>query len=272
MKASLPHNNTEMTWSTWGLPEGISPGTTRKHVIGETEIHTALDHAGDGTVLLMYARPSSETATGLPLPDFSDPVWLRTYTGKERRYALLPAYPDLPLCIRLQQAFILPPMSTIQGWLHSYVHAEIHINDDRIASFPLKPLYKTLYGTTTSGILCAAINGKFLTADEPDYRLAESDPSTIAHPVRIKNAGNEAVSIQELCVHGSQLSIFQWQKHLFSERILFTFGQSRVRMSIEGLPHRSKDLLTLAEPLVSGEDKVIDRSIEVFRALTRMQA
>jgi hypothetical protein len=272
MKASLPHNNTATTWSTWGLPDGNSQDQPRRHRIGETDIYTGLDHAGDDAILLMLARPGSAAEAGLALPDCKDSSWLRTYTGKAQRYALLPAYPELPLCIRLRQAFILPPMSSIQGWLYSYINAEIHIGDSRISSFPLKPLYKTLYGTTTSGILCYAIEGKFLTADEPDYQLAERDPSCLAHPVRIKNTTTEAVNIQELCVHASQLSIFQWQGHLFSEKILFTFGQSRVRMSIEGMHHRGKDVLTLADPLISGEDKVIDRSIEVLRALTRMQA
>ncbi|MBU0937040.1 MAG: hypothetical protein KKI09_03900 [Spirochaetes bacterium] len=297
MRHNLPHNNAELIWSTWGIPESCGTAAARTHRIGAGTIRTAIWKTGSNTLLAISNQIDAPTWTmpGFPgtatprlcfpaesaldeqgFPELGGPGWMYAWLGKERRYALLPAYPELPVCVRLRHPVMLPPMTNIQGILASYVQAELHIGSHKAATLPLQALQKTLYGSTTSGLVCYVVDGSFIPDDLLDdnggLKQADQDfdASRILHPVRIRNNTSEVVHIQDLCVYGSQLSIFRKGRQLFSEKIQFAFGPSRVRMSIESSPRRSSDTVILAEAQTSGEDTVIERSIEMLRAITRM--
>jgi hypothetical protein len=271
----LPDN----IWKDWPLP--LDEGS-RSHLFGDTVLYVSTDTAGDGAVLAAMVKfpekkpePSSNRKTrrspALPqIPPIDDTAWTRAFVGKTMEYGLYPGYPSLPICVRLNESFSLPPGSDIVGWIFSHLEARILIGGEVMASFALIPPYKTLYGTPDSGVVCRYDEAVFLASEEPATNYAHSNPALVAHPVRIKNASAEPVKVSDLCIYGERLSIFGTGSRLQSEQLLFTFSSSGVRMAIDSQGGVPRDATILAKPRVSGEEMVFERSFELFKAMTRI--
>ncbi|HAP43959.1 MAG: hypothetical protein A2087_10640 [Spirochaetes bacterium GWD1_61_31] len=283
MKPSLPHNNSSLIWSAYSLPEGNRPADWQVHNIGDCHIHVGCERSGDQASLFLLTRhdelprllpPDCPPPSREPPRSADDRRWQRCAIGKLTEYQLLPVYPTLPLCIHLDRAVSLPPGGILQGWLFSSASAEIRVGDVPLTTVAPRTLHKTLYGNTTDGVVCHDLSSPLLdkaTADDPlSGNPPAGPPDSVAHPIRIRNSSGETVVIQELCVYGSQLSIFRKQQQLFSETIQFTFGPTRIKMGVEPLSRRDHTILTLAEAKIGGEEKVLERSLEVLKALTRM--
>jgi hypothetical protein len=265
-------------WKNWTLP--LDEGA-RCHVFGRTALYVSIDTAGDGAVLAAMVkfyedRPAprrgrkQSRAAQFELPPIDDPAWTRAFVGQTQEYGLYPGYPPLPICVKLHESFALPPGSDIMGWIFSHLEARILINGEAMASFALIPPYKTLYGTPDSGVVCRYDEAVFLASEEPATDFSHANPALVAHPVRIRNASSGPVQVSDLCIYGEQLSIFGIGSRLQSERLLFTFSSSGVRMAIDNQGKVPRDAIVLAKPQVSGEERAFERSFELFKAITRM--
>ncbi|OHD77381.1 MAG: hypothetical protein A3J97_14650 [Spirochaetes bacterium RIFOXYC1_FULL_54_7] len=269
----------DILWKNWNLP--VDEGA-RCHCFGNTSLYVSINTAGDGAVLAAMVRfpevkpvvkKSNKTARkpSLPeLPPIDDAAWTRAFVGKTQEYGLYPGYPPLPICVRLHESFSLPPGSDIMGWIFSHLEARILINGEDMASFALIPPYKTLYGTPDSGVVCRYDEAEFLASEEPATLFSHANPALVAHPVRIRNSSSGPVKVSDLCIYGEQLSIFGTGSRLQSERLLFTFSSSGVRMAIDSQGRVPRDATVLARPRVSGEERAFERSFELFKAMTRI--
>lgn len=263
-------------WKRWGLPKNEG---TRLHQFGDVRICIAVDMAGDGDILASLpiypdSRPApkkgARTAGNLSLPALSDKAWSRFYMGKESEYELAPAYPPLPICVRLKDPFSLPPGATLEGWIFSRLEVCIKVGGTAVVAYPLSRPAKTLYGTPDAGVVCRYDEAEFLAAAEPIVSSLHADPRFVAHPVRLKNVASTPVMVSDLCIYGEQLSIFGVESMLQSERLLFAFSSSGVRMSLDGQAPLPLGARTVAKPSVSGEERFIERSFELFKTITRI--
>lgn len=262
-------------WRQYELPR--SEGT-RIHRVGKTVLFVAVETAGEGDVLaamISYPdtsipaqrRKGKETMT---VPPLDSPGWARYFMGSSANYDIVPGYPEMPVCISLREPFYLPPAADLRGWIFSHVEARIVVGGSTVASYPLTRPYKTLYGIPEAGIVCRHDEADFLASDEPVIDALHEDPGLVAHPVRLRNTSSDPVLVNELCVYGEQLSILGNDTRMQSERLLFIFSASGVRMSLEGQTDLPAGWTQIARPRVSGEERFIVRSIELFRAMTRM--
>ncbi|TFG84970.1 MAG: DUF432 domain-containing protein [Spirochaetales bacterium] len=282
MSHSIPYTNSPRLeeghtkiWKHWDLPRNEG---TRLHRLGDVQICVAVDMAGEGDILAampIYPRMPADTKgkrekPNLSLPPLNDPLWTRFYMGKEDGYDLVPAYPPLPICLRLKDPFLLPPGATLEGWVFSRIEASILVNGTAIVSYPLAIPFKTLYGTPDAGVVCRFEEAEFLATAEPVMSSLNDDPRFVAHPVRLKNTSAVPVMVSELCIYGEQLSIFGQESLMISERLLFLFSSSGVRMSLDGQAPLPPGAITIAKPTVSGEERFIVRSFELFKAITRI--
>lgn len=266
-------------WKNWDLP--LDEGA-RCHSFGGTSLYITTDTAGDGAVLAAMVRfpeekPKSRRGSKSylrpnfhELPPIDDAAWTRAFVGKTKEYGLLPGYPSLPICVKLHESFSLPPGSDIMGWIFSHLEARILIDGEAMASFALIPPYKTLYGTPDSGVVCRYDEAVFLASEEPATDFSHTNPALVAHPVRIRNTSSGPVNVSDLCIYGEQLSIFGIGGQLQSERLLFNFSSSGVRMAIDSQGKAPKEATVLAKPLISGEERAFERSFELFKAMTRI--
>ncbi|OHD19879.1 MAG: hypothetical protein A2Y38_26755 [Spirochaetes bacterium GWB1_59_5] len=264
-------------WEQYEVPR--SEGT-RIHRIGSMLICVAVEMAGEGD--LLSAMPMYDAALSLKkttrknvvssvtLPPLDDPVWYKFFIDSSKHYELLPGYPQIPVCVRLKEAFSLPPGADLKGWIFSRIEARILVSGVELVSFPLAKPHKTLYGTPETGVICRYDEAQFLTSSEPMFESMLTDPGLVAHPVRLRNTSSTAVRVTELCIYGEQLSIFWTGARMQSERLSFVFGSSGVRMSLDGQGSLSPDWTTIAKPRVSGEERFIERSFELFKAMTRL--
>lgn len=260
-------------WARYPFPRDDG---ARIHRIGDAVVCVALENAGQGEFLAAVplhgtAKPrrgKSAGAVELPPPD--DPAWRRMLVKGADDYELAPAYPKPPVCVRLKESFLLPPGADLEGWIFSRVEAQVLVSGALLASLPLRKAHKTLYGQPDSGVVCRYDEAEFLQAGEPLFASMESDPGLVAHPVRLRNASQEALLVSELCIYGEQLSIFGKERRMMSERLSFAFSSSGVRMSLDGPASASEGWSVLAKPRVSGEERFIVRSFELFRAITRL--
>lgn len=156
------------------------------------------------------------------------------------------------------------------GWIFSHLEARILIEGEAMASFALIPPFKTLYGTPDSGVVCRYDEAVFLASEEPATNFSHANPALVAHPVRIRNVSSGPVMVSDLCIYGEQLSIFGTGSHLQSERLLFTFSSSGVRMAIDTQGRVPPGATVLAKPQISGEERAFERSFELFKAMTRI--
>jgi hypothetical protein len=92
----------------------------------------------------------------------------------------------------------------------------------------------------------------------------------VAHPVRLKNGSLEPVLVSELCIYGEQLSVYGVDTRMQSERLSFAFSDSGVRMKLDGQGPLPPKAVVLSKPKVSGEERFIERSFELFKAMTRL--
>ncbi len=258
-------------WKSWTIPREEG---TRAHRIGASTLYVGIDEAGDGyvlTALVRYQdRPSRSSRAAEPLPPFADLAWTRRYMGAIEAYQLNPGYPSIPICVKLRESFLLGPGDDVQGWIFSHLEARVCVDDSLVGSFPLRKPYKTLYGTPDAGVICRYDEADFLASREPTLDSLHGDPTLVAHPVRLKNTSAEPILVSDLCIYGEQLSIYAAGSHMQSERLAFSFNQSGVRMSLDGqglLPPGSR---IIARPKVSGEERFIERSFELLRAMTRL--
>ncbi|MBN2874411.1 MAG: hypothetical protein JXM71_04895, partial [Spirochaetales bacterium] len=129
---------------------------------------------------------------------------------------------------------------------------------------------KTLYGPPDTGVVCRFDTADFLAAEEPIVSSLHADPRYVAHPVRIRNTSTGSVRVTDLCIYGEQLSIFLADSMLLSERLLFSFSSSGVRMSLDGQSPLTRNAQAIAKPTVSGEERFIVRSFELFKTMTRI--
>ncbi len=263
-------------WKHWDLPRNEG---TRLHAFEEVQICVAIDMAGNGEILAtmpIYPPPGSaprkttRANPGITLPSFSDRAWTRFYLDKEDNYELMPAYPPMPICVRLKSPFSLPPATTVDGWIFSRIEACIKVDGTVVASYPLAPPVKTLYGTPDAGVVCRYDEAEFLASAEPVVSSFQADPRFVAHPVRVKNTSSIPVLVNELCIYGEQLSIFSVESKMQSEKLLFIFSSSGVRMSLDSQASLPRGAITIAKPAVSGEERFIIRSFELFKTMTRI--
>jgi hypothetical protein len=263
-------------WKQWDLPRNEG---TRLHEFGDVIICVAVDLAGNGEILeTIPIYPAHDVpihkktgvGPGITLPALSDPSWTRFYLGKENDYEIMPAYPPMPTCVRIKEPFSLPPGTTLEGWIFSRIEACIRVGDTVVASYPLAPPVKTLYGTPDAGVVCRYDEAEFLASSEPVLTSFHDDPRFVAHPVRLKNTSSAPVLVSELCIYGEQLSIISVGSKMQSEKLLFIFSSSGVRMSLDGQGLLPPGATTIAKPLVSGEERFIVRSFELFKTMTRI--
>jgi len=264
-------------WEPYDVPR--SEGT-RIHRIGDALVCIAVEMTGAGDLLAaMPVYPEAGTQKkslrkkadhAIALPPLEDGAWSRFFIGKAESYELSPGYPPLPACVSLKETFSLPPGATLDGWIFSRVEARVLVAGNELASFPLVKPYKTLYGTPDAGVVCRHDEAQFLASNEPMFDSLVTDPGLVAHPVRLKNASSEPVRVTELCIYGEQLSIFGVGTNMQSERLLFIFSSSGVRMSLDGQGPLPSGATVLAKPKVSGEERFIVRSFELFKAITRL--
>ena len=262
-------------WKQWTLPKNEG---TRLHEFGTSRICVAVDTAGEGDILAAMPIYPGATAVskpagkkpGLSLPPLTDSAWIRYYMGKDDGYRLAPAYPPLPVCVHLRESFFLPPGTTLEGWIFSRIQVRITAGDAEVASFPLQRPFKTLYGTPDAGVVCRYDEAEFLASREPIVSSFNAHPGFVAHPVRLRNSSPGPVLVSDLCIYGEQLSIFGVESMMQSERLLFIFSASGVRMSLDGQAPLPPEATTIARPRVSGEERFIVRSFELFKTMTRI--
>ncbi len=263
-------------WKTWNLPRNEG---TRMHRFGDAAICVAVDSAGEGSVLAamaLYAPelPSKAARGGreapVALPPLSSPSWTRSYAGGAETYELLPGYPPIPVCVRLRESFRLSPGSGLDGWIFSKLEARVSVNGSELGSFPLRLPFKTLYGIPQAGVVCRYDEADFLSSRESVMETLHADPALIAHPVSLRNSSPEPVQVTDLCIYGEQLSIFSIGTRLVSEALHFNFSASGVRMSMDGRGSLPPGATLVAKPRVSGEERFIERSFELFKAMTRI--
>lgn len=263
-------------WRNWELPRNEG---SRLHKLGDAQICVAVQQAGEGDILAtlpLYPDPSlpakkpGRSQPPLSLPSLSDANWDRFFMGKENSYDIAPAYPPLPVCIHLKDAFSLPAGSTLEGWIFSRIEASIRVKNTSLVSYPLSQPYKTLYGSPDSGVVCRYDEAEFLASSEPIVSSYNKDPQYVAHPVRLRNMASGPVIVSDLCIYGEQLSIYEVDSKMQSERILFIFSSSGVRMSLDWQSQVPPGAITIAKPTVSGEDRLIERSFELFKTITRI--
>lgn len=264
-------------WKSWKLPANEG---TRVHRFGDAMICVSLDTAGEGSVLAAMAvyaqdlppesRPSKTRQADIVLPPLSDSAWMRSYIGKADSYELAPGYPPIPICVRLRESFSLSPGAELEGWVFSKLEARLVVGEKVLVSLPLRPPYKTLYGLPEAGVVCRYDEADFLASSEAVMDSLHADPALMAHPVLLKNASQEPVKVTDLCIYGEQLSIFGIGSRLQSEKLHFTFSSSGVRMSLDGRGSLPRGAELIAKPRVSGEERFIERSFEIFKAITRI--
>lgn len=263
-------------WRSWELPRNEG---SRLHKFGDVQICVAVQQAGEGDILAtlpLYPDPSSSDKksagqkASLSIPSLSDSAWTRFFMGKENTYEIVPAYPPIPVCVHLKDPFSLPPGSTLEGWIFSRIEASIRVKNVTVASFPLSQPFKTLYGTPDAGVVCRYDEAQFLASSEPIVGSFNKDPRYVAHPVRLKNLSSEPVLVSDLCIYGEQLSILEIDSKMQSERILFLFSSAGVRMSLDWQSPLPSGAITIAKPVVSGEERLIERSFALFKTITRI--
>lgn len=263
-------------WRSWELPRNEG---SRIHKLGDVHICVAVQQAGEGDILAtmpIYPDPSpsdkkpARTKASLSLPSLSDAAWTRFFMGKENTYDIVPSYPPLPVCVHLKDPFSLPPGSTLEGWIFSKIEASIHVKNVTVASYPLSQPHKTLYGTPDAGVVCRYDEAEFLASSEPIVSSFNKDPRYVAHPVRLKNLSSEPVMVSDLCIYGEQLSIYEVDSKMQSERIIFIFTSAGVRMSLDWQSQVPPGAITIAKPAVSGEERLIERSFALFKTITRI--
>jgi hypothetical protein len=236
--------------------------------------------AGEGDLLAMMPiygqavparkKPLGKMTQALALPPLDDPAWSRHFIGKASTYELAPGYPPIPVCVRFKEPFSLQPGSDLRGWIFSRIEARVLVSGVELASFPLARPFKTLYGTPETGVVCRHDEAQFLASDEPMFDSMLNDPGLVAHPVRLRNTSSRPVQVTELCIYGEQLSVLLVGTKMQSERLSFVFGTNGVRMSLEGQGSLPAGWTTIAKPRVSGEERFIERSFELFKSITRL--
>jgi len=258
-------------WNTWELPP---EGKPRRHDLGLATLYVGTDSAGEGTVLTALVAYDGAAPGGkrrpVPAPRADDARWTRSFLDGRSGYEVAPAYPAIPVCVHLAESFSLQPGSRLSGWIFSRAEVELKTNGKSLRRFPLEPPRKTLFGRSDSGIVCRHEEAAFLASDEPAFAVVDADQTLVAHPVRVHNGSGGPIEVTELCFYGEQLSIFAVGSDLVSEPISFEFSASGMRMGVQSQGRAPEGSRILAQARVSGEERFIERSFELLRAMTRI--
>jgi len=258
-------------WKTYTIPRNEG---TRIHHAGSTQLCVAVDQAGEGTVLsslVRYNQPSARANRQITdLPPLSDKTWIRSFIGKAEQYELKPAFPPVPICVRLREAFSLGSGQELDGWIFSTLEAHLSVQGKSLAAYPLRKPFKTLFGMPETGVICRYDEADFLASGEAVLGTLHDDPVLVAHPVHLKNVSSMPVTVTDLCIYGEQLSIFRQGSRFQTEGIQFTFSQAGVRMNLDSKASLGPGSVLVAKPSVSDEERFIERSFELFKAITRI--
>lgn len=242
------------------------------HRFGNSLLYIALDQAGEGTILSSMVKFEMEKTShkSRELPALTESGWHRAFTDKAQEYELQPAYPKIPVCIHFNDDFYLSPGQILSGWVFSTLEASVTVNSIPLTTHPLINPYKTLYGMPDSGVICRYDETAFLASGEAMMDALHADLTKVAHPVLLKNMSAETVRVSELCIYGEQLSIFGDGTRFQSESLIFTFSSFGVRMRMDSRLSIPQGSRLVARPRVSGEERFIERSFELFKAITRI--
>ncbi len=177
---------------------------------------------------------------------------------------ILPLYPTRPLVLHYPKDLLLCPASETVVFAVSLVNTGLFRGEAALYTWDtIQTPKKTLYGEPSAGIIANTFEEAFMEQEAEAEELARRYPLCVLHPLHILNKSGESIAIKDLLINYPQLSIYEHNGYLTSERIRYEIGVQRIAISAEAQTHL-KTAHRIQKPAVS-EPNFVLQGFQLFR-------
>lgn len=188
------------------------------------ELHIAVErHADPDGPSEAHRLTADASATSEDLP------WVRWVVGQdENTVRLAPATPDRPVVVRPEVPLRLPSKKEALFFVNFPIWVRVLVGAKQGVKLCEKScvlLSKTWFGDPMSGSLCYSMRTRARRAIED----IQPRPHRAVCPVMIRNASEQQLDLERICVHVEHLTLYQGATRLWSNQIDVTFrGDSEI--------------------------------------------
>lgn len=207
--------------------------------------------------------PEDDAGPAKAIAEPPEGEWLRWAAGDETSmFRLYPLMPDLPVVIRPESAFAVPP--TRQAMLFVSIPIWVRITAGAETRFVLREeatvaLPRTWFGEYDAGELCYMLR----TRARRTLAAADVRPHRAICPVRVANGWTAPLEFDRLCIHAAHLAVYTAQDQLWTNEVRVTFrgpdAPSQVDYA-EGAPTAETITGILGEPRTPATRSLLQRS------------
>ncbi len=245
----------------WWTRLRFEPGQRREGDVGE--LTYAIERRSASWQFSFRRRGESRR------PDRPQPSATRAAADEEEfELEFRPALPDRPVVVRLETPYVILPRRDLLFYISMPLWLEVVTPTDgkALASEPTIQLSNTWFGPPNQGRLAYALRIPARSRHED----LPAEPTRAGFPVRLRNASEQTLVLERLCLDPGPLSLFQ--------------GETRIWTSNLGIVYRGPDATTrlaygtripvpdgpgpvLREPRAPRPSRLITRTYEAARAL-----
>ncbi len=245
----------------WGIRGLGSPARSRLrcgHLLFELS-------RGENEVCLASKRLSDEEAGDSPDQPVAWTSWA-VCTGA-RGVKVLPALPELPVLAKPGEPFEIAPGGESRVFLRIPVSVQVRLSDrddELLAEFPSESMPQVHFGEGPGTQLCYLL-------PEPALRfaLADLESSEVQAPILIRNESRETLTVTQVCLRVSRLSLFRAESGLWANETVAQYrgGLQASRLSVRpGPPPEVPKAGLLVGPREVGPATIVART---FRSIWR---
>ncbi len=202
-------------------------------------------------------------SAGEAVPEPAADEWLRWAAGSETSmFRLFPLMPDLPVILRPESVFAVPPnrqamlFVSIPIWVRITAGAEQRFV---LREEPTVELRRTWFGEHDEGELCYMLRTRARRTVAPE----DVQPHRAICPVRVANGWTAPLEFDRLCVHAAHLAVYTAQDQLWTNEVRVTFRGPDVPSQVDyadGAPTAETITGILGEPRAPATRGLLQRS------------
>ena len=214
-----------------------------------------------------YEEENAEPSDQAP----HDEDWIRLISSSDETLELQPALPDRPLVIRPDAPVSIFPGRFARFYVElplwyrfAAVTKQKRIN---VIEIPSRILSNTWFGDPASGDLCYSLDAPLRRGSE---QLSEPD-TTASCSLVVRNDSEEKLDFERICVHVENLSIFEYDEHLWTNElsVLFKGVEQISQISIKDKPPGGlSPAKKITTPREVPNNSILRRSFIFFRQIT----
>ncbi|NOZ57378.1 MAG: DUF432 domain-containing protein [Calditrichaeota bacterium] len=156
--------------------------------------------------------------------------WVRLWLD-DAQVSLVPALPDLPVVVRPEQPFRLPPGHAVELTVALPLWVQMRTDDSSPALLDLATvsLSKSWFGSFTDGVLAYWVHSDLQHGDAPPNAL----PHQAVLWFRVSNTAREILEVDHFTIPAPNLSLYSDGQRFWLEPLTLTYRGSRLHTQIQ---------------------------------------